>query len=95
LGGPSRATNRSVTAAGPTFDPEELAGRKLLAPFDRAAAQSSAAGGGYRTPAHPGSANALPADVLPMAAAVAVLVILAWTVIPAIAGAWRTRTQDA
>jgi hypothetical protein len=29
----------SVTIAGPTFDPEELAGRKLLAPFDRAAAR--------------------------------------------------------
>jgi hypothetical protein len=29
----------SVTIAGPTFDPEELAGRKLLALFDRAAAR--------------------------------------------------------
>jgi hypothetical protein len=26
---------RSVTIAGPTFDPEELAGRKMLALFDR------------------------------------------------------------
>jgi hypothetical protein len=30
----------STTAAGPTLAPEELAGRKLLAPFDRAAARS-------------------------------------------------------
>jgi hypothetical protein len=29
----------SVTTAGPTFGPEELAGRKLLALFDRAAAR--------------------------------------------------------
>ena len=32
---------------------------------------------------------------LPMPAAVAVPVMLAWAVIPAVAGAWRTRTQDA
>ena len=29
----------SVTIAGPTFSPEELAGRKVLALFDRAAAR--------------------------------------------------------
>jgi hypothetical protein len=29
----------SVTIAGPTFEPEELAGRKMLALFDRAAAR--------------------------------------------------------
>lgn len=37
----------------------------------------------------------LGAGDLPMAAAVTIFVILAWTVIPTIAGAWRTRTQDA
>jgi hypothetical protein len=30
-----------------------------------------------------------------MAAAVAVLVLLTWTIVPTIAGAWRTNTQDA
>ena len=33
----------SSTAAGPTLAPEELAGRKLLALFDRAAARDFAA----------------------------------------------------
>jgi hypothetical protein len=47
------------------------------------------------TRAHPGSTNALTNDKLAMPAAVAVLVILAWAVIPAVAGAWRTRTRDA
>jgi hypothetical protein len=47
------------------------------------------------SPGHPGSPNALPADGLPMAAAVAVLVLVAWMVIPAVAGAWRTRSRDA
>ena len=32
----------SITAAGPTLAPEELAGRKLLALFDRAAARDFA-----------------------------------------------------
>jgi hypothetical protein len=32
----------SVTIAGPTFSPEELAGRKVLALFDRAAARDDA-----------------------------------------------------
>jgi hypothetical protein len=47
------------------------------------------------TRAHPGSSIALNNFKLPMPAAVSVLVILAWAVIPALAGAWRTRTQDA
>ena len=47
------------------------------------------------TRAHPGSSIALNNFKLPMPAAVAVLVILAWAVIPALAGAWRTRTRDA
>jgi hypothetical protein len=47
------------------------------------------------TRANPGSTNALINYKLPMPAVVAVLVILAWTVIAATAGAWRTRTQDA
>jgi hypothetical protein len=33
----------STTTAGPTLAPEELAGRKLLALFDRAAARDFAA----------------------------------------------------
>lgn len=45
--------------------------------------------------AHPGSTNALVNYKLPMPAAVAILVILTWVVIPAIAGARRTRTRDA
>ena len=44
---------------------------------------------------HPGSSIALDNFKLPMPAVVAVLVILAWVIIPAVAGAWRTRTQDA
>lgn len=47
------------------------------------------------THAHPGSSNALNNYKLPMPAAVAVLVILAWVVIPVAAGAWRTMTRDA
>jgi hypothetical protein len=30
-----------------------------------------------------------------MPAVTAVIVILAWAIIPAVAGLWRTRTQDA
>jgi ABC-type transport system involved in multi-copper enzyme maturation permease subunit len=47
------------------------------------------------TAAHPGSTNALPAYILPMSAVAAVAVVLAWMVVPALAGAWRTRTMDA
>jgi hypothetical protein len=47
------------------------------------------------THAHPGSSIALNNFKLPMPAVTAVLVILAWAVIPAVAGAWRTRTRDA
>ena len=47
------------------------------------------------TRAHPGSSIALNNFKLPMPTAAAVLVILAWAVIPAFAGAWRVRTQDA
>jgi hypothetical protein len=46
------------------------------------------------TRAHPGASIALNNFKLPMPAAPAVLVILAWAVIPAVAGAWRTRTRD-
>jgi ABC-type methionine transport system ATPase subunit len=45
--------------------------------------------------AHPGSSIALDNFKLPMPAAVAVLIILAWAVLPAAAGALRTRTLDA
>jgi hypothetical protein len=47
------------------------------------------------TRANPGSSNALANYKLPMPAATAVLVILAWLVVPAVAGGWRTRTRDA
>ena len=47
------------------------------------------------TRAHPGSTNALNNYKLAMPAVAAVLVILAWQVIAAAAGAWRTRTRDA
>lgn len=47
------------------------------------------------TRAHPGSSIALNNFKLPMPAIAAVLVVLAWVVIPAAAGAWRTRTRDA
>jgi hypothetical protein len=47
------------------------------------------------TRAHPGSSIALNNFKLPMPPVTAVLVILVWAVIPAIAGAWRTRTRDA
>lgn len=47
------------------------------------------------THANPGSSIALDNFKLPMPALVAILVIVAWTAIPAAAGAWRTRTQDA
>lgn len=45
--------------------------------------------------AHPGSSNELTNYKLAMPAGVAILVILAWSVIPAIVGAWSTRTRDA
>ena len=47
------------------------------------------------TRANPGSSNALNNLKLPMPAVAAVLVILAWLIVPAVAGAWRTRTRDA
>ncbi len=47
------------------------------------------------TRAHPGSSNALQNYKLAMPVAAAALVILAWIVIAAVAGAWRTRTRDA
>ena len=47
------------------------------------------------TRANPGSSNALNNFKLPMPAAGAVLVILAWTALAVAAGAWRTRTRDA
>jgi len=47
------------------------------------------------TRANPGSSNTLNNFKLPMPVVAAVLVIVAWVVIPAIAGAWRTRTRDA
>jgi hypothetical protein len=47
------------------------------------------------TRAHPGSSIALSNFRLPMPAITAVLVILAWAVAGAIAGAWRTRSRDA
>jgi hypothetical protein len=47
------------------------------------------------TRAHPGSSIALNNFKLPMPATAAVVVILAWAVVPALVGAWRTRTQDA
>jgi hypothetical protein len=43
----------------------------------------------------PGSSNALPGLVLPMSTAVALLVLLAWVVLPIVAGARRVQTQDA
>jgi hypothetical protein len=47
------------------------------------------------TRAHAGSPSALPGFELPMAAGVAAVVIVAWLVAPALAGAWRTRTVEA
>jgi hypothetical protein len=47
------------------------------------------------TRAHPGSSIALNNFKLPMPSVTAVLVILAWALIPAACGAWRTRTRDA
>lgn len=47
------------------------------------------------TRAHPGSSIALNNFKLPVPALAAALVILAWAVLPALAGAWRTRTRDA
>ncbi len=47
------------------------------------------------THAHPGSSNALNNYKLAMPVAAAALVILAWIVVAAVAGAWRTRTRDA
>jgi hypothetical protein len=47
------------------------------------------------THANPGSSIALDNFKLAMPASVAVLVILAWAVIPAAAGTWRTKIQDA
>jgi hypothetical protein len=45
--------------------------------------------------AHPGSVGALSAYELPMAAGVAILVILVWTILPTLAGTRRTATRDA
>lgn len=47
------------------------------------------------TRANPGSSNALINFKLAMPAGVAVLVIFAWALIATVAGAWRTRAQDA
>jgi hypothetical protein len=47
------------------------------------------------TRANPGSTNALNNLKLPMPAVVAILVILGWLVVPAVAGAWRTRNREA
>lgn len=47
------------------------------------------------TRANPGSSNALNNLKLPMPAVVAALVILGWLILPAVAGAWRTRSRDA
>jgi len=47
------------------------------------------------TRVNPGSTNALNNLKLPMPAVTAVLVILAWLIAAAAAGAWRTRTRDA
>jgi hypothetical protein len=47
------------------------------------------------TRANPGSTNALNNLKLPMPAGVAILVILGWLVVPAVAGAWRTRSREA
>lgn len=47
------------------------------------------------TRAHPGSSIALNNFKLPMPAVASVLVVLLWTVVPVLAGAWRTRNQDA
>ena len=47
------------------------------------------------SPDLPGSTNALAMLILPMPTTLAVLVVLAWAVVPAVAGAWRVRTQDA
>jgi hypothetical protein len=47
------------------------------------------------THAHPGSSIALNNFKLPMPAVTAIVVVLAWAAIPAVAGAWRTKTQDA
>lgn len=49
----------------------------------------------YGTYVHPGSSNALPGYELPMSTGVTLLVVLAWAVFPAVAGAWRTATRDA
>jgi hypothetical protein len=49
----------------------------------------------YGSYAHPGSSNALPGYELPMAATVAILVLLTWMLIPTVAGARRTAIQDA
>jgi hypothetical protein len=43
----------------------------------------------------PGSSNALPGLVLPMSATVAVLVLVAWMLVPVLLGARRVQTQDA
>jgi uncharacterized membrane protein len=60
-----------------------------------AATSSSRADSGIGTRADPGSTNALNNLKLPMPAVVAALVILGWLIVPAVAGAWRTRTRDA
>jgi hypothetical protein len=47
------------------------------------------------TRANPGSTSALNNLKLPMPAVAALLVILGWLVVPAVAGAWRTRSRAA
>ncbi|OJV81493.1 MAG: hypothetical protein BGO37_06000 [Cellulomonas sp. 73-92] len=46
------------------------------------------------TRAHPGSSNALVNYKVPMPAAVAALVIVAWVLVPSVLGAWRTAHRD-
>jgi len=43
----------------------------------------------------PGSSNTLPNYELPMTAAVAILVLLVWVIVPTVVGAWRTNARDA
>ena len=48
----------------------------------------------YGSRAHPGSPNALPGYELPMPTVVAVLVLLAWAVVPVVVGVRHTVTRD-
>jgi hypothetical protein len=68
------------------------AARDLVLVFAVSRFQPGAAIG---TRANPGSTNALNNLKLPMPAVAAALVILAWLIAAAAAGAWRTRTRDA